>query len=249
MNEKNSSKSDKNNSNKSLHRKSTKSDKKIKTYTQGHIEFLTNKRMRLNGDSSNNFSIFCNEKLSLDDQIEFSSKNVVSSSKLFNKDTITSFTTKNDSLKKNKNRIEHFFTNNNTTSNNVPINITNINTNNSLKINNFFQSTSSPQNSNETLQKQLIVYKEKMDQMTEERNKIIKDLNEKKRLYDKEIEKLIEENNETKENLMNFNHQFKVFFNLILAYGEPIVTNKIETNKVSKGIRRSQKEREEKVDI
>ena len=76
----------------------------------------------------------------------------------------------------------------------------------------------------------MIVYREKRDQMTEERNKIIKDLNEKKRLYDQEIEKLIEENNETKENLMNFNHQFKVCFNLILAYGQSIVTNKIEIN-------------------
>ena len=51
----------------------------------------------------------------------------------------------------------------------------------------------------------------------EERTKIIKDYNEKKRLYDKEIEKLIEEVNETKENLMNLNQQNQVKFYLILS--------------------------------
>lgn len=204
MNEKNSSKSEKNNSNKSFNRKGIKFDKKSKSYTQGQIEFLTNKRMRINGETSNNFSIFCNEKLSLDDQIEFSSKNVVSSSKLFTKETISSG--KNDSHKKNRNKLDYFFTSSNSASNNPAI-TTNVNTNNNTKINNFF-STNQP--SIDAIQKQLISWKEKNDQLTEEKNKIIKDYNEKKRLYDKEIEKLIEENNETKENLMSCNHQFKV---------------------------------------
>ncbi len=210
MAEKSSSKSEKNNSNKSIfNRKSSKLEKKMKNYTQG--EFLNNKRNRLNGESGNNFSIFCNEKLSIEDQIEFSSKNVVSSSKLFNKDNSKNsigFTGE----KKNKSNLDYFLIKTNSSNNNnTSVNNTNttINSNNNAKINNYFQS-STPQLGVDCLQKQLISLKEKNDQLVEERNKLIKDYNDKKRLYDKEIEKLIEENNEAKETLMNFNQQYKV---------------------------------------
>jgi hypothetical protein len=211
MAERSSSKSDKNNSNRSIfNRKSSKLEKKMKNNPQG--EFLNNKRNRLNGETGNNFSIFCNEKLSFEDQIEFSSKNVVSSSKLFNKDNSRNsinFTGE----KKNKSNLDYFLIKTNSSNNNnTSVNTTNttINTNNNTKINNYFQS-STPLPSVEILHKQLTSLKEKNDLLVEERNKLIKDYNDKKRLYDKEIEKLIEENNEAKETLMNYNQQYKVY--------------------------------------
>ena len=104
-------------------------------------DFLTNKRMRLNVENNNNLSIFCNEKLSIDSQIEFNSKNVVSSSKLFDKELAKSNGVANDNGKKrNRKTLDHFFT---TVSNsaNIPnnnVSNNNISSNNDSKISSYF---------------------------------------------------------------------------------------------------------------
>ena len=138
--EKINSKSDKYNSNKSANLKKNSKHEKKDIYTQSlmQTDFLSNKRKALNMDNNNNLSIYCNEKLIIDDQIEFSSKNVVSSSKLFDKELAKSNGVSVDNGKK-KNRIDHFFSsvgNNNTTNNSTNTNIVSIN--NDSKIPNYF---------------------------------------------------------------------------------------------------------------
>ena len=142
MTERNNSKSDKNNSNKStIHKKNNKPEKKdIYTQSQMQSDFLSNKRIRLNVENNNNLSIFCNERLSIDDQIEFSSKNVVSSSKLFDKELAKSNGVIIDNgKKKNRKTLDHFFTTVSNTANSTNnANNYNISVNNDSKIPCYF---------------------------------------------------------------------------------------------------------------
>ena len=135
MTDRNSNKSDKYNSNKSTIYKKNIKDKKD-NHTQSHIQsdFLSNKRNRLKID--NNISIFCTEKLPLEDQI-FSSKNVVSSSKLFDKElTKSNGVTIDNGKKKNQKKIENFFTTVTNTSVSSVCN-NNLSVNSDQKISNF----------------------------------------------------------------------------------------------------------------
>jgi hypothetical protein len=155
------------------------------------------------GESSNNLSIFCNEKLTFEEQIEFSSKNVKTSNQLFNKETIQK--NENVSEKKTKNTLDYFLSKSSSNQiSNIPTS-NNSTSSRNAKINNYFQITGDL--SVENLQKQIITWKEKCDRLEIEKERAVKDYNEKKRLYDKEIDKLMEENSETKENLMSLSTQ------------------------------------------
>lgn len=166
-------------------------------------EFLNNKRNRVVTETSNNLSIFCNEKLTFEDQIEFSSKNVKSSNLLFNKDPSQK---SSGCEKKSKTTLDYFITKTNLS--NSQTTITSTQNSKNAKINTYFPTTLNQMDQSvEGLQKQLFAWKEKCEKLEIEKERIIKDYNDKKRLYDKELDKLMEENSETKENLMALNTQ------------------------------------------